>query len=146
VRGEHTAEPTTGIGTEGLPYINRLAREFQDRKELVEVAIKRMDAVKKELSSYVDTQGTTDDKGNRWVPTEEYTLKRERRVSRVLDGDAVEQWAREANLWGAVSTSVEMVDENKLLSLGLADPDLNNTINSFYTERETWAFKVSNKV
>jgi hypothetical protein len=71
----------------------------------------------------------------------EHKLKRERRVSNIFDAEACEAWAKEQGLWDKVSEVVERLVEDKVLGLAWDQPDLRDTVNGFYKERETWAFK-----
>lgn len=122
-------------------YIKRVAEDYKKAKEAQEQFEKRTNALKKELSEIVDTYGTVDDKGNRWLELDDIKLKRERRIQRSLDSSGAEQWAKENGLWDEVKEIIEVLSEDKLLGLAWDRQDLEDTIQAFYIEKEIWAFK-----
>lgn len=124
-----------------LAYLQRVAEDYKKAKEAQEQFEKRTNALKKELSEAVDTYGTPDEKGSRWLDLGDFKLKRERRIQRSLDTSAVETWAKENGLWDDVKEVVEVLSEDKLLGLAWDHKDLEETIQSFYIEKEIWAFK-----
>jgi hypothetical protein len=85
--------------------------------------------------------GMEDDKGHLWLSVGDAKLKRERRVSRSLDLDSARAWAEENGHWDDIKEVVEVLSEDKLLNLAWVNKDLEETIQSFYIEKETWAFK-----
>ncbi len=124
-----------------VPYLERLASEFKKTKELLADIEKRTNQMKKELSDAVEANGTRDDKGNVWLRVGSLELKRERRISRSLDTASAEKWAADQGLWDQVKQVIEVLDEDKLLALAWDNPDLEDTIQAFYVEKEVWAFK-----
>ena len=70
-----------------------------------------------------------------------HELKRERRVSKSFNSTQAEEWAREQGLWDDVKEVIERLSEDKLLQLAWEDKALLTTVQTFYTEKETWAFK-----
>jgi hypothetical protein len=123
-------------------YIKRLAEEFKKSKEGLEALTKRQDAMKKELSDYIDTNGVVDDKGHRWVEIEGMQLKRERRVSRSFNTSAAKEWAEANGFWEDVKEVVEVLSESKMLALAWEHKELAPVVQGFYEEKESWAFKV----
>lgn len=126
-------------------FIARLAEEYDKAKKFAEKAAKHADSLKKQLSEIVDGMGEADEKGNLWYSVGPYELKRERRVSRALDTPSAEEWARQQNLWHEVAEVREVLSEERLLALAWERRELSSTISSFYTEKEVWAFKLTEK-
>lgn len=122
-------------------YYEKLADEFRKSKEAIDALTKRQDAMKKELVQAVKDNGYEDDKGNLWLQLGEKELKYERRVSRALNADAAEQWAREQGIWDDIKEVVERLSEEKLLGYSWLHKEVEETIQGFYAEKESWAFK-----
>lgn len=126
-------------------FISRLADEFAKAKQFAEKAAKHADALKKQLMEIVEAKGDEDEKGNVWLPAGSYDLKRERRVSRSLDGEEAEIWAKENGVWDDVKQVVETVSEEALLGLAWERQEFAPLIASFYKEKEIWAFRLIEK-
>jgi hypothetical protein len=125
-----------------LAYVQRLAEEFLRSKETQASIEKRTNSIKAELTTYVETAGVPDDKGHLWLTIGDMRLKRERRISRSLDTQAAQDWAVANGHWDSVKEVVEVLDEDKLLGLAWSNKELENQIQSFYIEKESWAFKI----
>lgn len=123
-------------------YYERLAQEFKKSKEAIDMLTKRQNEMRAELVEAVKEQGFEDDKGHKWLKVGDLELKYERRVSRSFDEGAADNWARETGRWDDLKQVVEVLDEDKLLALAWENSDVAETIQQFYVERETWAFKV----
>ena len=119
-----------------------ITREYQDLKDLIDKYTIRLNSLKKELSDQVDEFGSEDEKGNKWLPLGNFQLKRERRASVSFDAKTAEVWAKGKGLWADVVETIEVVSEDKVLSLGWRDEELKKDIDSMYTTKESWAFKV----
>lgn len=128
----------TELNTE---YVQRLAEEYKKTKGVLEDIEKRANSLKKELNDIVLEHGVADDKGHLWVQVGDVKLKRERRVTRSFDTDSAKTWAEASGHWDAVKEVVEVISEDKLLNLAWTDKDLEETIQGFYIEKESWAFK-----
>jgi len=124
-----------------LTYLRRLTEDYKKSKEAQEQFEKRTNNIKKELSDAVVQMGTPDDKGNIWLDLGDIKLKRERRISRSLDTESAIQWAQKSGLWDEVKEIIEVLSEDKLLGLAWERKELEETIQAFYIEKETWAFK-----
>lgn len=122
-------------------YYEKLADDFRKSKEAIDALTKRQDAMKKELVQAVKENGYEDDKGNLWLQLGDKELKYERRVSRALNADAAEQWAREQGIWDDIKEVVERLSEEKLLGYSWLHKEVEDTIQGFYSEKESWAFK-----
>lgn len=125
-----------------LDLRQRLAKEYLDSKGFADSIAKRTDELKKSLVEDLIANGTPDDKGNLWCPAGDYQLKRERRVSESFDAQAAEKWAKLNGFWDQVVETIEVLNEDKLLALGWEDQDVAEALRTFYTQKETWAFKV----
>lgn len=123
-------------------YVERLVDEYKKSKQVLDDIEKRTNGLKKELNDIVLEQGVPDDKGHLWVQVGDIKLKRERRVSRSFDTESARQWAEENGHWDEVKEVVEVLSEDKMLGLAWTNKDLAPTIQSFYIEKESWAFKV----
>lgn len=120
----------------------RLVTEYQDLKSMVDKYTTRLNSLKKELSDQVDLYGHEDEKGSKWLPLGVCQLKRERRAGVSFDSDAAEKWAHSKGLWDEVVETIEVVSEDKVLSLAWKDDTLKQEIDNLYTIRESWAFKI----
>lgn len=122
-------------------YTKRLVEEYRKCKEAVESIQKRLDGYKTEITEIVVQHGQPDEKGNVWVELGDIEIKRERRVSRSFNASAAEAWAKQNGYWDTVKEVVEVISEDKLLGLAWNDSDIQETIKSFYAEKEVWALK-----
>lgn len=122
-------------------YYTKMVEEFVSQKKLLAQLEARVDKIKKELSTVVEQHGTPDDSGHIWLNVGGHELKRERRVSKTFNATSAEQWAKENGLWDDVKEVVERLSEDKLLAVAWNDKSLLPTVQGFYVEKETWAFK-----
>lgn len=122
-------------------YVERLLDEYKSTKEALGGLEKRADMLKQELASAVDTYGIADASGHVWLQVGDAQLKRERRVSRFLDMDMAKEWAITNGLWDDLKEVIEVFSEDKMLAYAWENPDVAETIATFYKEREVWAFK-----
>ena len=125
--------------------IKRLAEEYAKAKAFAESAQERADSLKKRLAEEVLQNGVEDEKGNQWLSAGHYELKRERRVSTTLNSARAEEWAKENGFWESISETVEVVSEDKITTLLWERKELADQIKNLYTEKEIWAFKLSEK-
>jgi hypothetical protein len=135
-------EPTP----ENPEFLERLAQEFVEAKAFAEKATARADALKKQLSEYVDSHGDPDENGSLWVTVAPgLELKRERRSGRHLQIALAETWAKDHGVWESVREVVEQVSEDNLTTLAWERPELSEDIGNLYGEKVTWAFRVVQK-
>lgn len=123
--------------------LNRLTEEYVKSQDHLKAATKRQEELKQMLLKRVEALGEPDDKGHVWLPTGEWLLKKERRVSEVFDQSAAEEWARENDLWDSCSVEIPAHREfsaDRMLALAFERPDLEPTIKKFWGQKETWAF------
>ena len=93
------------------------------------------------MSDIVDNAGVADNNGHLWLEVGDIKLKRERRVMKSFDSASAEAWAKATNKWDDVKEVVEVLSEDKLLGLAWNDEDIAKQIQTFYIEKESWAFK-----
>lgn len=122
-------------------YYERLAQEYKKSKEALDILTKRQNEMKAELVEAIKQQGYEDDKGHKWLKLGSMELKYERRVSRSFNESAADAWAHETGRWDELKKVIELLDEDKLLALAWENEDVAETIQDFYVEKETWAFK-----
>ena len=120
----------------------RLAKEYTDTKYMLDKVSKKLAEIKDALTKDLDVEGTSDDRGHIWCPAGDYTLKKERRVSEVFDSQAATEWAKQNGLWDEVKEVIEVLSEDKLLSLGWNHPEHTEALTGFYNLKVSWAFKV----
>lgn len=122
--------------------INLLVDEYKKAKEFAEKVTARADELKKELTRLVKELGKADDKGHLWLPAGDCQVKHERRVSKNLDRQAAERWARNNGIWDNVKEVVEVLSEDALMKYFWENPDKENALEDMYSIRESWAFKI----
>lgn len=110
-------------------YIKHL--EHSDRLQ------KMISDLKSTMSKWVD-EGEEDEKGHRWLKVGRYLLQKQKRQgSPVLDQKAVEEWAKSRGIWGQVTKTVEILDEDALLAYVYDHRDedgLEETYKSFFKD------------
>lgn len=133
----------TSIKAKTAAYL-LLKKEIEDRKEM-------QDALKKELAPYLDA-AETNARGSHVIPFEEpleidgvryASLQRVKKYSKVLDEDAVVEWAY-ANLdertRDELIVTVQHVNHDVLWDLYARDVLTQEEHDSFYETTITWAF------
>lgn len=125
--------------------LERLAEEYEKAKDFEDTARRRSQELKEKLVTALKADGNPDHKGSLWLNAGNYDLKHERRVSVQLDADALKEWAIDKGIWDKISEVMEVLVEDKVVTLAYERPDLAPNINEFYTEKEVWAFKLVNK-
>lgn len=129
-------------GNESSLPIDRLIEEFQKAKEFAETAHQRVLHFREMIVKALQEQGVPDHKGSLWIDAGDVKAKYEKRIYTSLDLTAIEEWAKENNLWEQVSETQEVVVEEKVAVLAFERPDLAGEINRCYKEKESWALKV----
>lgn len=145
VRQETTAEVADSNYKVTTNDIARLAEEYHKAKEFEDAARARSAVLKGMLVDALKEGGVPDHRGSLWMSAGKYDLKHERRVSTSLDADSLKEWAVDKGIWHNISETVEVLVEDKVVTLAYERPDIAPEINSFYQEKETWAFKLVDK-
>jgi hypothetical protein len=122
--------------------IASLVEEYRQSKELSDKVAARTDSIKKELTRLVKEYGKPDDRGHLWLSAGLTQVKHERRVSRNLDRNAAENWARREGVWDEVKETVEVLSEDLLMKYFWEHQDRQKVLDDMYVEKEVWAFKV----
>jgi hypothetical protein len=123
-------------------HTRMLVDEYKNHKHMLEMTQKRVDALKADLTQMLVTYGQPDEKGNLWIDMGDLEFKRERRISKSFNSSAAEAWAKQNGHWETVREIVEVLSEDKLLGLAWNNDAIQETIKTFYVEKETWALKV----
>jgi hypothetical protein len=123
-------------------HTRMLVDEYKNHKHMLEMTQKRVDALKADLTQMLLDYGQPDEKGNLWIDMGDLEFKRERRVSKSFNASAAEAWAKQNGHWDTVREVVEVLSEDKLLGLAWNNDAIQETIKTFYVEKETWALKV----
>ena len=124
--------------------IARLAEEYKVAKEFADKTASRADELKKELVRQVSTYGKPDDRGHKWMPAGDMQLKHERRLSKSFDLASAIEWIKQMGAWDEVKEVIETTNEDRILQYAWAN-EYKDNVAKFYTERETWAFKLVNE-
>jgi hypothetical protein len=129
--------PTTG-------ELIKARDNFRAFKDMENKAKEGQKTYREILVAALTNQGYEDDKGSRWLDLGEGQdqPKYEKRVSVVFDAAAAEEWARTKGVWGKVSKTVEIMDEDALAALAWKDKALEAEVKQFYKENVVWALKV----
>lgn len=126
-------------------YLERLIDEYNKSREFADKANARVDELKGSLRTYVKAHGTADDKGHVWLPAINHQLKHEKRTSVSLNTQKAEDWAKENGVWDKVKKTIEVLDEDALVALlwqNQESGEMASILDSFYTKKDSWAFKV----
>ena len=115
-----------------------LIREYLNHAHHLDVLQKTVSDIKKHLSGVAHSEGEEDDKGHKSMVVGPYVLRLQRRQgSPSLDHAAVEEWARDKGIWEDIIRTVEVVDEDRLVSYVYShrdDEGMEDTLRSFYKE------------
>ena len=121
--------------------LGRLAAEYKESKEFGERIQKRTDELKKVLIDNLREYGVPDDKGHKWLAAGDMQVKHERRVSSGFDLQSAIEWIKQMDAWDEVKEVIETTNEDRILRYAWAN-EYKDVVAKFYTERETWAFKL----
>lgn len=125
-------------------HFTKVVEEFVSQKKFLSSLETKVDKLKKELSTLVDKFGTPDENGHRWLNVGGHELKRERRVSKSFSTETATEWAKANGYWDDVKETIpahDVLNEDKLLGIAWNDKSLTAAVQSFYVEKESWAFK-----
>jgi hypothetical protein len=109
---------------------------------------KREDATKKSLMEWLANEGEADEKGNRffYIPEDDgneipiKAIKRERRVSQILDTDAAMALVKEKGLEAECIEMVPVLNEDALLAAAFGDKITDDEMKALYEDKESFAF------
>jgi hypothetical protein len=111
---------TTRTPKASLTQIRQWLQQFLVLKSEAAELTSRQNEVKDRLKAEIERQGYSDDMGHRYIDLEEpvdgvATLKREKRVSSTMNHERTEALLRKKNLWESCTTTVVVIDEDKIL-------------------------------
>jgi hypothetical protein len=133
---------TPVTGDDPLPgMLAKLAAQYKESKDFSEKVQKKTDELKQALITYVKKYGVPDDRGHKWLAAGEVQIKHERRVQSGFDLQAAIAWVHELGAWDEVKEVIETTNEDRILQYAWHN-GYKDEMAKFYTERETWAFKL----
>ena len=114
-------------------------------------AVKQFSSVKEEqrkaLLDILQEQGTQDEAGHYWInwpedPVEGRVkgIKAERRVSRVLNAEAAEEYLKKRKLYTKCTQTIVALDEDKILGLNFDGTITDADLEALYVVSESYAF------
>lgn len=119
----------------------KVAAQYKESKEFAERIQKKTDELKQELIRNLKLYGSPDDRGHMWLSAGDLQLKHERRVQSGFDLQAAIAWIKEIDAWDDVKEVIETTNEDRILQFAWNNGHKEH-VAKFYTERETWAFKL----
>lgn len=127
--------------TESFDLIKQYLQFRQGREGLQ----KNEDHVKKSIMEVLTYEAEADEKGNSFIYLPEpmngvEAVKRERRVSQILDEDAALDLVKKYKLEDDCLETVTVLNEDGLLAANFAGIIPDDEIASLYSEKETYAF------
>jgi hypothetical protein len=136
------SKPKITLGVTKRTFPQHLQRFFES-KAMADESASRLKTQRDSLIAFVEANGIEDDKGHSWVEAPGVgRAKRERRVSQAFDADAAETWLRKHKLWDECTETVTVIDEDAVLGK-IYDGSIPEKVGeAWYTERESFAFKV----
>jgi hypothetical protein len=125
--------------------LEKLVRDYKDAKAFAEKTSARATELKTALTEYVKEHGVPDDRGHKWLAAGDSQVKHERRVGKRFDIGAAQSWAKDIGIWDEIKQVVEVITEDDVLKYSWEHPEHHDTVMSFYSESESWAFKIVNE-
>lgn len=130
--------------------IREWVSQFLSLKQEITTLSARQNDLKKRCMSEVEKTGYTDEKGNQYLEFPEPVesggvsctgIKRERRVSTVLDEESAEAFLKRKRLLEKCQTTITVLDEDKILQLlyegKISQADLDTHV---FKQKVNWAF------
>ena len=136
------AKPTRAVTVEQLP---RYVEEYLKERNAADEMSKRVNEKKTNIVELLVAEGYKDDKGSRFIDVGIpgcSAVKHERRVSTKLDEEKALAWLRKNGLYEECTTTVVVLDEEKLLAAAYEGKIAERTLKGFYEQTENFAFKV----
>lgn len=126
--------------------IKKLTEDYVQHKHHIKVLEKMIAEDKKALMEFVRENGTPDDVGHIWSQVGPWSLQVQKRQGEPrLDREAAEEWARDTGFWDSVSRTVEVLDEDLLMSYAFDhrdEPGFEDKLKSlFVAPKPTYAFQ-----
>lgn len=129
------------------PTWNETVRNYVLNRNLREKAEAEESKLKKDLLGYLAYRGEESEGGHRtlFFPAKRLGkklvngLRRQRRVTQVLDQDKAVQWLTENNLIDRCTYTEVFLNEDAMLGLAMSGDIPDEVLRSFYSEKETYA-------
>lgn len=128
----------------------KAAREYIRIKDVIANLTKEANRRRDELAELVIENGEEDESGHFWLELPEdvegyIALKRERRVSQVVDTEAAEQLLTERGLYDRCFKLVPTLDEDAVMACVYDDLLTADDLDVMFPKKITWAFVPSKK-
>jgi len=122
-----------------------MARQYLQFRKGREGLQKNEDVIKKSIMESLTNEGSPDDKGNRFYYFPESLddvqgVKRERRISQVMDEDAALELVAKYGLESSCLETITVLNEDGLLAANFEGKIPDSEMSALYTERESFAF------
>lgn len=132
--------PAITISKASLP---QHVQRYLDSKKMADEAAARVKQQRDTLIAYAEENGVEDSNGHQWVEVGDFArIKRERRVTTVMDEEFVEEWLKEHKLWDQCSRIITVIDEDALYAAIYDDTIPQDIADQMFAQRETFALKV----
>jgi len=122
------------------------ALEYQYLKGQIDILSKRQKDIRDELMVAVESDGFSDDQGHWWLELTgvdgDFSIQRQRRVSRSLDTDAAEDILTKAGVLEDCYKTVRVIDEDAVMQALYAETLTEADIDAIYPTKVTWALVV----
>lgn len=125
--------------------ISGLLQQYLTFRKARERFAKNEDRFKKVIMEALDAQGQPDDKGNRFyhldTPLDGVAgVKRERRLSQILDEDAALEVIDRYKLHESCLETIQVINEEALLAANFSGVIPDKEMQDIYQQKETFAF------
>jgi hypothetical protein len=145
------------IGKDELPTIDdfgttdldSMYKEYVHLKKNIDDLTARQSVLKKELLSFVDGNGSEDDKGHKWFDMPEYGgyagMQKQRRVSQKIDEDAAQELLREKGLSARCFELKPVLNQDEVMTCLLEGLLTEEDIDTIFPKTVTSAFVLMKK-
>jgi hypothetical protein len=135
--------------------LRRYAKEYLDASGMAKSSETRRKQLREIILGLLTSQGTEDEKGNRWLPAIDHVMKAEKRESVSFNAGKAEAWLRANGWWDEAKVTVpeeiipahDTIDEDALHAFIFShrfDTDVPDELpDVVYNRKETYAIKVT---
>lgn len=127
--------------------VRAAVRDWLLHDDAVKAFGERQAEARRLLMGLLEETGTTDEKGSQWIrfpddPVEGRinSIKRERRVTRILDIERTEAYLKKRRLYDQCTETVVVLNEERILGLNFEGKISDEDLASLYDTNESWAF------
>ena len=126
--------------------ITAQALEYQYLKGQIDILSKRQKVIRDELMAAVESDGFSDDQGHWWLELTgvdgDFSIQRQRRVSRSLDADAAEEILANAGVLDDCYKTVRVIDEDAVMQALYSETLTEADVDAIFPSNVTWALVV----